>query len=280
MEELLAESQSNPRGCEKMALNNKQRVFVETYLQGWNATEAAKVAGYSEKTAYSLGSRLLKNVEVMAFIQERMAELKMFSDEVLLLLADQARANMALFTKVTPGGFIYLDFSTPEAIKNRRWIKKLKTKRTRRIEGRGQSAEQWEDETMEVELVDAQVALKMLGSHHGLFTDEAPAVDMHLTIDGLQAVLDRAYGVSQVINGSSDTPIIGAPVTLQGLETVLDAAYSKPKPPPVDSSPKESTHATDTTPPTDHKLTAEEWNRMNSLSPEERNALKANGKFQ
>jgi phage terminase small subunit len=277
MEGLLTESQSNPRGCEKMALNNKQKVFVETYLQGWNATEAAKAAGYSEKTAYSLGSRLLKHVEVMAFVQERMAELKMFSDEVLLLLADQARANMALFTKVTPGGFIYLDFSTPEAIANRRWIKKLKSKRTRRIEGRGRDAEQWEDEIMEVELVDAQAALKMLGSHHGLFTDEAPAVDMHLTIEGLEAVLNKAYGLP---NDAIETHSIGAPVAIQGLETVLDAAYSKPKPPLADSSPKESTQATETTPPTDHKLTAEEWNRMNSLSPEERNALKANGKFQ
>jgi phage terminase small subunit len=260
-----------------MTMTNKQKVFVETYLRCWNATKAAKAAGYSAKTARTMGSENLAKPDVQAIIQARLVELKMFSDEVLLLLADQARADMTLFTQVTPSGYIYLDFSTPEAIANRRWIKKLKTKRTRRIEGRGQSAEQWEDETMEVELVDAQAALKMLGSHHRLFTDEAPAVDMHLTIEGLEAVLNKAYGLP---NGTSETHSIGAPVAIQGLETVLDAAYSKPKPPPADSTPKESTRTADTTPPADHKLTAEEWNRMNSLSPKERNALKANGKYE
>jgi phage terminase small subunit len=260
-----------------MKLRDRQKVFAEEYLRCWNATQAARIAGYSEKSIRSVASEALANPNIRAYIQARLVELKMFSDEVLLLLADQARADMTLFTQVTPSGYIYLDFSTPEAIANRRWIKKLKTKRTRRIEGRGQSAEQWEDETMEVELVDAQAALKMLGSHHRLFTDEAPLVDMHLSIEGLEVVLNKAYGLP---NGTSETPVIGAPVAIPGLEAVLDAAYSKPKPQPADSSPKEIIQAVDTTTPAIHTLTADEWNRMNSLSPDERNALKANGKFE
>lgn len=53
-----------------MSLNEKQKVFCEHYAACLNATEAAKRAGYSEKTAYSIGQRLLKNVETQKYIQQ------------------------------------------------------------------------------------------------------------------------------------------------------------------------------------------------------------------
>jgi phage terminase small subunit len=43
-------------------------VFATEYVKDWNATQAAQRAGYSAKTAYSQGQRLLKNVEVRAEI--------------------------------------------------------------------------------------------------------------------------------------------------------------------------------------------------------------------
>lgn len=52
----------------------KQQRFIEEYLVDLNATEAAKRAGYSEKTAYSQGQRLLKNAEVAAQISEAQQE--------------------------------------------------------------------------------------------------------------------------------------------------------------------------------------------------------------
>ena len=51
-----------------------QKAFADYYIETANATESAKRAGYSEKTAYSQGQRLLKNVEISAYIGERMAE--------------------------------------------------------------------------------------------------------------------------------------------------------------------------------------------------------------
>ena len=48
--------------------------FVDEYLVDLNATQAAIRAGYSEKTAYSIGQRLLKNVEVQTMIANRMEE--------------------------------------------------------------------------------------------------------------------------------------------------------------------------------------------------------------
>ena len=46
-------------------------IFVTEYLKnGNNATQAAIAAGYSEKTAYSQGSRLLKSVEVQQYLNK------------------------------------------------------------------------------------------------------------------------------------------------------------------------------------------------------------------
>ena len=55
-----------------MALNPRQKSFVEAYTG--NATEAALQAGYSPKTAYSHGQRLLKHDEVSRAIRERAEE--------------------------------------------------------------------------------------------------------------------------------------------------------------------------------------------------------------
>lgn len=53
----------------KGGLTPKQARFVEEYLIDLNATQAAIRAGYSEKTAYSQGERLLRNVEVAKGIE-------------------------------------------------------------------------------------------------------------------------------------------------------------------------------------------------------------------
>ena len=57
-----------------MSLTPKQEAFVAEYLVDLNATAAAERAGFSEKTAYSQGQRLLKNVEVADAIQKALAE--------------------------------------------------------------------------------------------------------------------------------------------------------------------------------------------------------------
>lgn len=57
-----------------MALNEKQRRFVDEYLVDLNATQAAIRAGYSQKTAAEQGARLLINVKVQAELSKRMLE--------------------------------------------------------------------------------------------------------------------------------------------------------------------------------------------------------------
>lgn len=54
-----------------MALNNMQLKFIDEYIKNPNATQAAIKAGYSEKTAYSQGQRLLKHDEIKSALKER-----------------------------------------------------------------------------------------------------------------------------------------------------------------------------------------------------------------
>lgn len=56
-------------------MNTKQRKFADEYLIDCNATQAAIRAGYNEKTAYSQGQRMLKNVEVKVYIDEQLEQL-------------------------------------------------------------------------------------------------------------------------------------------------------------------------------------------------------------
>ncbi len=51
-------------------LSLKQKKFCEEYVISGNATEAAKRAGYSEKTAYSIGTENLKKPEIKKHIEE------------------------------------------------------------------------------------------------------------------------------------------------------------------------------------------------------------------
>lgn len=52
-------------GNSQAAAAQRRKRFIAAYLQnGNNATEAAKSAGFSAKTAYSAGGRLLKKVDV------------------------------------------------------------------------------------------------------------------------------------------------------------------------------------------------------------------------
>jgi len=78
-------------------LTPKQALFIREYLVDLNATQAAIRAGYSEKTAYSQGQRLLKDVEIAAAVQgamdKRGERTEITADRVLKELWDIATAD-------------------------------------------------------------------------------------------------------------------------------------------------------------------------------------------
>lgn len=70
-----------------MKLTPKQKKFCELYLKTGNATEAAKKAGYSEKTAAYIGAENLRKPQISAYLSKRIAsqdsKLVADADEVL-----------------------------------------------------------------------------------------------------------------------------------------------------------------------------------------------------
>lgn len=71
-----------------MELRPQHMIFVTEYIKTGNATLSAIAAGYSEKTAYSAGPRLLKNVEIQQYLNKTEQNLNrdlrtMFVEEAL-----------------------------------------------------------------------------------------------------------------------------------------------------------------------------------------------------
>ena len=57
-------------------MTEKQKLFCEEYLIDLNATQAALRAGYSEKTAYSIGNENLKKPEIQKYLAELTEKMK------------------------------------------------------------------------------------------------------------------------------------------------------------------------------------------------------------
>lgn len=88
-------------------LNAKQQSFIDHYVELKNATEAAKRAGYSKKTAGAKGHDLLKNIEIKAQIDKRLQELSIktniTAERILEEYARIAFANSGDFFTWTEG---------------------------------------------------------------------------------------------------------------------------------------------------------------------------------
>ena len=83
-----------------MALTGKQEIFCKQYLENFNATKAAKLAGYSEKTAYATGWENLRKPEIKKRLDELIKEREEFKpthsfliDILLKIIADPSASN-------------------------------------------------------------------------------------------------------------------------------------------------------------------------------------------
>ena len=79
-------------------MNERQKHFADEYIVSRNATQAAIIAGYSEKTARSIGQKLLTKVDISEYIQKRTQELfderSMTIAEALAISASIARGEV------------------------------------------------------------------------------------------------------------------------------------------------------------------------------------------
>lgn len=148
------------------ALTAQQQAFVEHYLTCFSATEAAKRAGYSTKTAYAQGSRLLKKAEIKAAVTGRIGELKATTDEVFVRLTAHSRSSLEPF--LTERGDI--DLEAARKAGKLHLVKKLK--RTTRTDDENHLYT-----TVEIELHDAQAATVQLGKLLGLYVERVEVKD-------------------------------------------------------------------------------------------------------
>ena len=81
-----------------MKLTEKQRRFVDYYVETGNASEAARRAGYSEKTAGWIGQENLQKPTIKAAIDARLKELEdkriAKADEVMQFLTSTLRGEV------------------------------------------------------------------------------------------------------------------------------------------------------------------------------------------
>lgn len=134
----------------------KQQLFCDEYLIDLNATQAAIRAGYSKKTAYSIGTENLNKPELKKYIADRMAEkeaaLIADQDEVLKYLTSVMRGETKSEVVVVEGsGF---------GESNARTMKKAPDEKER------------------------LKAAELLGKRYGLYTDKVEAeIDGELNIN-------------------------------------------------------------------------------------------------
>lgn len=157
----------------------RQQRFVAAYLISGNATQAAKDAGYSERTAEQQGCRLLKNAQVKAELARRQAiraeraEIK--ADRVLQELARIGLSDArALFDA---DGRLLPPEDWPDDIA--RAVASFEVV-LRRVPG-SEPAEV--AHVAKVRFWDKPAALNLLGKHLGMFVERSESVNINLTAD-------------------------------------------------------------------------------------------------
>ncbi len=165
-------------------MTEKQKIFADEYLIDLNATRAYRVAYPSVKkdeTAAQAGSRMLRNVKVAEYIQERMEErqkrTEITQDRVLEELAAIAFARAADFAEVKDGFVIIKDTAglSEQQIKAIAGIKEGKF-------------------GVELKLNDKEKALELLGRHLGMFKDKVEVSGLEEEKKKLGDILEQLRG--------------------------------------------------------------------------------------
>lgn len=139
------------------ALRKQLERFAQEFVKHLNATQAAKDAGYSKKTARQKGSQLLSKVNVQARIAElnkdRVKRTKVSQDHVITELSSIAFSDISNFLHWESDGKIVVVSSDQ--------LNALKKGFTRQIE----SISRKKDGTFEIKLHPKLPALRLLAEH-------------------------------------------------------------------------------------------------------------------
>lgn len=161
-----------------MALNERQQLFVDNYLIDLNATQAAVRAGYSKKTARTIASKLLTNVDIMVAISAAQADradrTKITQDRVL---TEIGRIGLVDPRKAFDANNALLPVKEwPDEISAA--ISSIKILEVRDAEGNVTG------ETKEIKFWDKTAALTLAARHLGMLNDK-------VTLDVTDNLADR-----------------------------------------------------------------------------------------
>jgi len=152
---------------EEIKLTSKQEKFCYEYCVDCHITNAAKRAGFSEKTAYSIGQRLLKNVEIQNRIkqlQENLAETAGIS--ALRVLTEHKKIAFSSASDLREGWITLKQFDNLSE-EQKACIQEISTKSETRFEKNGDEMIPIEEQWVKVKMYDKQKSLdsisKMLG---------------------------------------------------------------------------------------------------------------------
>lgn len=168
-----------------MTLTHKQQIFVDEYIKSWNATDAARQAGYSPngQSLRSIGSENLTKPNIKKAIQQQLEESAMSADEVLSRLARIARGNIKSVITVSSANDVEALDDDVSLL-----IKKFKRKITHSED------ETYED--IEIELYSAHEALRDIGKRHALFTDKLD-IKVEKELDAILDILEKTLGADE-----------------------------------------------------------------------------------
>ena len=146
-----------------MALTEKQKRFCDEYLIDLNATQAAIRAGYSKKTAFTIGNENLKKPYIKDYIDERLKQLEderiAKADEVLKYLTKGMRQELTEEVVVT--------------------------------ESLGDGCSKARVVTKKISLKDSNKCAELLGKRYRLFTEKVEAnVNQNIVFEGEENIED------------------------------------------------------------------------------------------
>lgn len=125
----------------------KQQKFADKFIELGNKTEAAIKAGYSPKTAYSIGNENMKKPEIKAYIDKQLNG--MHSETVA-----SGQDVLEFLTKIMNGE------KTESVVTNKGIVKGV-----------------------EVSAKDRIKAAELIGKRHSLFTDKVEQTNTNIEID-------------------------------------------------------------------------------------------------
>jgi phage terminase small subunit len=148
-------------------LEPRQKRFVMEYVRCYNATKAAKRAGYSAISAKNIGSENMAKPDILEAVKDCMSDAGLTRGQVSMAIREMAfGCDIADFEGLSRGKSLG---DLRRSGMDTRFLRKVKTRRE--LSGKGE--DQREFEVREYEVIDRVKALETLARLEGMFKDES-----------------------------------------------------------------------------------------------------------